>query len=70
MGEAVRGNRVGPDHPQGKRPEPPAQAVDDRVKERQEKKADAAGEEHPARRPDSLHHRADAQLTQAPAQPG
>jgi hypothetical protein len=32
VAEAVRGNQVGTDDPQGKRPEPPAQPVDDRVK--------------------------------------
>src|SRR5271157_4992045 len=38
VAEAVRGNRVGTDDPQGKRPEPLAQPVDDRVKKRQEKR--------------------------------
>ena len=41
--------------------------VEHSVKARQKQEAPAAAEEHPARCPDPLDHRADAQLAQAPA---
>src|SRR5208282_2811656 len=69
VAEAVRSNRVGANDPQGKRPERPAQPVDDRVRECQEKKADAAREKDPTGGQIPLTPRQDPQSAKPPANP-
>ncbi len=66
-GHAVSRDRVHADDPERKGPETHADDVEHGVEARQKQEAPAAAKEHPARRPDPLDHRADAQLAQAPA---
>ena len=66
-GHAIGGDRVHADDPERKGPEAHAEEVEHGVEARQKQEAPAAAEEHPARGPDPLDDRADAQLAQAPA---
>ena len=64
-GHAVGGDRVHADDDQREGPAADAEKVQHRVEAGQEQEAPAAAEEDPARRPDPLDHRADAQRAQA-----
>src|SRR5229473_999449 len=68
-GHAVSRDRIHADDPERKGPETHSHEVEDGVKTRQKEETPAAAHEHPARGPDPLDHRADAQLIQAPAGP-